>query len=147
MTRNEAREIIMQIVYELDASDEMNVEKATSLCEERLAGNHRERGSRLLGSMIENLDRVDGMINACSTRWKTSRMPKVDLAIMRLAVSEMLFDDDIPDAVAVNEAINMAKKYSTDNSAGFIHGVLGAISNRGDKGDGSLCHVEVQDEQ
>lgn len=128
MTRSEAREIIMQIVYEMDASGEMNPEKATDLCNERLAGNHKDRGSGLMKSMIDNLDHIDGLINEHSTRWKTSRMPKVDLAIMRMAVSEMLYDEDIPDAVAVNEAVKIAKKFSTDHSAGFIHGVLGAIS-------------------
>lgn len=67
------------------------------------------------------------MINDHSTRWKTSRMPKVDLALMRVALGEILYSEDIPDAVAVNEAINIARKFSTDHSAKFIHGVLGAI--------------------
>lgn len=134
MTRNEAREIMMQIVYEMDASDEMDTEKATELCNTRLAGNHKERGRHLICSMIEDLDHIDELINSHSTRWKTSRMPKVDLAIMRQAVSEMLFDEEIPDAVVVNEAINMAKRFSTEQSAGFIHGVLGAISKDLDTG-------------
>lgn len=55
-------------------------------------------------------------------------MPKVDLAIMRLAVGEMKYSEDVPHAVAINEAINLAKKYSTDHSAKFVHGVLGTIS-------------------
>ena len=55
-------------------------------------------------------------------------MPKVDLAIMRLAIGEMKYTDDIPHAVIVNEAINIAKKYSTENSAKFIHGILGTAS-------------------
>ena len=128
MTRNEAREILMQIIYEMDVSCNMDVAKATELCNERLAGNHKERGCLLVNKLLENIDDVDGMINDHSSRWKTSRMPKVDLAIMRLALSEMLYADDIPDAVAVNEAIELAKRFSTDNSAGFIHGVLGAVS-------------------
>jgi len=67
-------------------------------------------------------------INRFSTKWKTTRMPKVDLAIMRLAIGEMKYAEDVPHAVAINEAINIAKKYSTDNSAKFIHGVLGTAS-------------------
>ena len=75
-----------------------------------------------------SIDAIDADINRCASKWKTSRMPKVDLAIMRLACGELRFCDDIPEAVTVNEAINMAKKYSTENSARFIHGVLGAIT-------------------
>ncbi len=128
MTRREARVAAMQILYEMDASDSMTVEKAKTLCEERLAGNHKERIADLMEKIISDLDSIDENINRCSTGWKTRRMPKVDLAIMRLACGEMRFDDDIPDAVAVNEAIDIARKYSTDQSARFIHGVLGAIS-------------------
>ena len=127
MTRNEAREILMQILYELDAGKEMTAEKAARLSEERLAGGHKERGGAILCKIIENLDSIDETINASSTKWKTTRMPKVDLAIMRLALGEIRFSEDIPEAVAVNEAINLAKKFSTENSAKFIHGVLGNI--------------------
>lgn len=128
MTRNDAREIMMQILYEMEAADEMNEETALRLAEERLAGNHVLRGQSLLREIIAHLDEIDDRINRCSTRWKTSRMAKVDLAILRLAVGEMSFDDEIPDAVAINEAINLGKKYSTAESSRFIHGVLGAVS-------------------
>lgn len=121
---------MMQILYEMDASDELTREKATELVESRLAGNHKERGDRLLCSIVDHLEQIDGWINETSTRWKTSRMPKVDLAIMRLAIGELKYDEDIPDAVVVNEAINMAKKFSTAQSAKFIHGVLGSISHK-----------------
>ena len=128
MTRNEAREILMQILYEMDASGEMTAERACRLAEERLAGNHIPRGKDLLTRIVEHLDEIDGRINACSTGWKTSRMPKVDLAIMRLASGEIRFLDDVPEAVTITEAINMAKKYSTPGSARFIHGVLGSVT-------------------
>lgn len=128
MTRNEAREIMMQIMYEMDASDEINREKATELVMSRLSGNHKERGRGIIFHIIDHLEEIDGTINAHSSHWKVSRMPKVDLAIMRLAVGEMEYDEDLPDAVAINEAINISKKYSTEQSARFIHGVLGSIS-------------------
>ncbi len=131
MTRIEAREILMQILYEMDASGEMDLETARRLAGERLAGNHIPRGTELLEEIIEHLEEIDKTINGCSSRWKTSRMPKVDLAIMRLAIGEIRFADDIPDAVAINEAINIAKKYSTEQSAKFIHGVLGAVVKNG----------------
>lgn len=128
MTRNEAREIMMQILYEMDAQKSLKEDKAINLAEERLPGDHAKRGCELLSQTVRVIDEIDADINKYASRWKTSRMPKVDLAIMRLACGELRFCDDIPDAVTINEAINMAKKYSTDNSARFIHGVLGAIS-------------------
>ena len=128
MTRNEAREIMMQILYEMDATKSLEEERATQLCSERLPGDHAVRGGRLLSDIVAHLDEIDDDINRCASKWKTSRMPKVDLAIMRLACGEIRYCDDIPEAVTVNEAINMAKKFSTDHSARFIHGVLGAVT-------------------
>ena len=128
MTRNEAREILMQMMYEMDTAKNMNKEAASLLAEERLAGNHIERGKALLTNIIDNLDAIDEEINKFSKSWKTNRMPKVDLAVIRLAVGEMKYAEDVPDAVAINEAINLAKKYSTDQSSRYVHGVLGAIA-------------------
>lgn len=130
MTRNEARENMMKIMYEMDAAGSMDRETADRLCEERLSGNHIERGMTLLGKIIENMDHIDEEINRNSRLWKTGRMPKVDLAIMRLAVGEIKYCDDIPDAVAVSEAISIAEKYSTGQSSKFIHGVLGAVTKK-----------------
>lgn len=134
MTRNDAREIMMQILYEMDAQKSLNQEKALQLASERLPGDHAVRGGNLLSETVTHLEEIDADINKYASRWKTSRMPRVDLAIMRLACGEIRYCDDIPEAVTINEAINMAKKYSTDNSARFIHGVLGAIT-KGNKDD------------
>lgn len=128
MTRNEAREILMQMMYEMDTAKTMDKETASLMAEDRLVGNHKERGKKLLFDMIDNIIEIDEIINKHSKSWKTGRMPKVDLAVIRLAVGEIKFADDIPDAVAINEAINLVKKYSTEQSSRFVHGVLGAIA-------------------
>ena len=140
MTRNEAREIMMQILYELDASKTIEKDKtdnladtrakAAALASERLSGGHIKRGTDLICSILDNLKDIDSSINEFSAKWKTSRMPKVDLAIMRLAIGEIRFSEDIPEPVSVNEAINLAKKFSTDNSDRFIHGILGAVTGK-----------------
>ena len=140
MTRNEAREIMMQILYELDASKTIEKDKtdnladtrakAAALASERLSGGHIKRGTDLICSILDNLKDIDSSINEFSAKWKTSRMPQVDLAIMRLAIGEIRFSEDIPEPVSVNEAINLAKKFSTDNSARFIHGILGAVTGK-----------------
>lgn len=117
-------------MYEMDAAKSMNRETAVRLSEERLAGSHKQRGGALLSHIIDNLSAIDDTINQSSKSWKTSRMPRVDLAIMRLALGEIRYSEDVPEAVAINEAINLAKKYSTKQSSRFIHGVLGAIVNK-----------------
>ena len=129
MTRNEAREILMQILYEMDTTKTMDLETAEKLSQERLSGNHKRRGLKLLTDIVRNLEDIDGEINRNSRSWKTGRMPKVDLAIMRLALGEIKFDEGSPEAVSINEAVNLAKKFSLDKSSGFINGVLGAVVN------------------
>ncbi len=134
MTRNEARETLMQLLFELETAKDIEngdaADKGVRLIGERMSGGHVSRCTDLFNQIIENLDEIDEEINVNSTKWKTARMPKVDLAIMRLAVGEMKYSQDVPHAVVINEAINLAKKYSTDHSAKFIHGVLGAISKK-----------------
>ena len=100
MTRNEAREIMMQILFEMDAAkiiENDNSEdkseakaKAAELAKDRLPGAHAERGADLFGKIIGSIDEIDNKINSHSTKWKTTRMPKVDLAIMRLACGQTL---------------------------------------------------------
>ncbi|MBQ8040068.1 MAG: transcription antitermination factor NusB, partial [Lachnospiraceae bacterium] len=72
----------------------------------------------------EKITQIDEMINEKTEGWKTGRMGKVDLTILRLAVYEILFDDSIPTQVAINEAVELAKKFGRDESAKFINGVL-----------------------
>lgn len=129
MTKSEVREILMQIMYEMDAANTMDAESAEKLCSERLTGKNVERGALILKNIIDNIEDIDKVIDDNSKTWKTGRMPKVDLAIMRLIIGEIRYGDDLPKAVAVNEAINLAKKYSTERSSKFIHGVLGAVIN------------------
>ena len=75
-----------------------------------------------------NLKEIDELIDRYSVRWKTSRLPKVDLAILRLALAEICYLTDIPVSVTINEAVELAKKYSTEKSSKFINGVLGSAA-------------------
>lgn len=78
--------------------------------------------------ILEKKAEIDAMIEAISDGWRINRMGKVDLTIMRLAVYEMKFDSDIPVGVAINEAVELAKKFGQDNSAAFINGILASIA-------------------
>ena len=77
-----------------------------------------------LSLILPHLPEIDEKITEASADWKTSRMSKVDLTIIRLALYEIYWDDDIPDKVAVNEAVELAKRYGGDDSPVFINGVL-----------------------
>ncbi|MFP3154568.1 transcription antitermination factor NusB [Lachnospiraceae bacterium ZAX-1] len=77
--------------------------------------------------IVEQLAQIDQSINEVAKGWKTSRMGKVDLALIRLAVYEMKFDEDIPTSVAINEAVELAKNYGTDDSQSFVNGVLAKL--------------------
>ena len=76
---------------------------------------------------MEHLEEIDAAINEVSEGWKTTRMGKVDLTLIRLAVYEMKHEEDIPVGVAINEAVELAKQYGTDDSPAFINGVLAKL--------------------
>ena len=74
--------------------------------------------------ILEKLEEIDEMINQQAKGWTTERMSKVDLTIIRLAVYEIKFDEDVPTGVAINEAVELAKKFGQEESSGFVNGVL-----------------------
>jgi N utilization substance protein B len=79
-------------------------------------------------AVIGKLEEIDVILSETSSGWKLNRMGKVDLTILRLAVYELRFDEDIPDKVAINEAVELAKKFGGDESPGFINGVLAKLA-------------------
>lgn len=78
--------------------------------------------------IAEKLPQIDALINETAKGWKTTRMNKVDLSILRLAVYEMKWDEDVPTGVAINEAVELAKKYSGDEGPAFINGILAKLA-------------------
>ena len=87
--------------------------------------------------ILEHLDEIDGELNEYSQGWKTSRMSRVDLTALRLAVYEMKFDEDIPTGVAINEAVELAKRFGGEDSGSFVNGILGKIAS-GKKDSGEI---------
>ena len=83
--------------------------------------------TRVLDGVVNHLDELDGEIEAASRDWRVERMPKVDLTILRLATWEILHEEDVPGSVAINEAVELAGRYSEPVSGRFINGVLGTI--------------------
>ncbi len=97
---------------------------------ERLVTNHPPINAytvTLVEGVAENQERIDGLLSAHARGWSLERMPGVDRNLLRVAAYEILFTDDVPDAVAVSEAVELARELSTDDSPTFVAGVLGAI--------------------
>mgnify|MGYP003178995432 FL=1 len=83
--------------------------------------------SNRVDAIAEKIAEIDEAINKAAVKWTTDRMSKVDLTILRLAYYEMKIDEDIPEKVAVDQAIELAKKYGTDDSPSFVNGVLAKL--------------------
>ncbi|MBQ3601247.1 MAG: transcription antitermination factor NusB [Lachnospiraceae bacterium] len=137
MTRRECREHLMIMLYqrefyakeELPEQIELYLQEITSPKQGDL-----DYIQEKYKKTIECLEEIDDMIEGVSEGWKLKRMAKVDLTIMRLAVYEMKYDEEIPVSVAINEAVEIAKKYGQDSSPSFINGILAKIAYMIEKG-------------
>lgn len=105
---------------DLPESEDLFMNSDAKRLSEKDADKIRERYEKIAAK----LPQIDEMINEKTLGWDTERMAKVDLTIIRLAVYEIKFDEDIPTGVAINEAVELAKKFGQDGSASFVNGVL-----------------------
>ena len=131
MSRRELREQIFKFIFRAEFYDTGELQEQEQLFFETFAMEEQEIKdedaqyiSAKSNKIIEKLDELDGMINQRAKGWTTQRMAKVDLTILRLAVYEIVFDDDVPTGVAINEAVELAKRFGQEESSGFINGVL-----------------------
>ncbi len=127
MTRRELRENVFMMLFRVEFHDEEELPQQLVLFEEEL-DNLNEKDSAYINhkchEIFGKIAELDAAINETATGWKTGRMAKVDLSIIRLALYEMKYEDDIDAKVSINEAVELAKKYGTDESASFVNGVL-----------------------
>ena len=131
MGRSELREHSFKMIFGLEFTEEEQIEKQLELYLDQLDEVSEKDRSYMLAkakAIAEKVCEIDAMINENATGWKTTRMNKVDLSILRLAVYEMKFDDDVPVKVAINEAVELAKRFSGDEGPAFINGVLGKLA-------------------
>ena len=94
-----------------------------------LSEKDQEYMSQKYRHVLEKLDEIDALLNETSKGWKTKRMSRVDLTALRLAVYELKYDQDVPTGVAINEAVELAKRFGGDTSGSFVNGILGKIAN------------------
>ena len=127
MKRSEIRENILKLLYLDDFHDREELNTQFSLYfdgKNEFKDEDKEYIINKANAILDHKDEIDKEIETVSNKWKVDRMDKVDKAILRLAYYEMKMDEDVPDKVAVNEAVELSKKYSSDASPKFINGVL-----------------------
>ena len=128
MSRRELREQIFKFIFrvEFNDRDEMPEQERFFFEDDELVADEKDAAyiSKKGNRIIEKLDEIDAMINKQAKGWTTQRMGKVDLTILRLAVYEIAFDEDVPAGVAINEAVELAKRFGQEESSGFVNGVL-----------------------
>lgn len=128
MKRREARELVLKILYAWDVGKNDADQVMEQLFnEENTTESGRVFCRSLVNGVIANLVAIDKLISKYSTDWPLDRMAVVDRNLMRIAVFEILFSDGVPSAVAVNEAIEIAKSYGSEESPRFVNGILGNI--------------------
>ena len=124
--RSKARKRAVDVLYEADVRSRNRRE----LLGERVADGNPpvpEHTIRLVEGFDENARRIDELIDTHASGWSIDRLPDVDRAILRMAVYELLWADDVPDAVVIDEAVELAKTLSTDDSPAYVNGVLAGI--------------------
>lgn len=130
--RTKARKRALDILFSADVrGDALPVALAAEA--KRAASEPARQASwlyarEIVDGVIDHADEIDEQITTHSRDWKLDRMPTVDRALLRIATWEILFNDEVPTAVAIDEAVELAKEFSTDDSGAFVHGVLARIS-------------------
>jgi len=142
--RTRSRELALQFLYQLDLLGPEKLEDLASFlrAEERDSEACRF-AQRLITGMHEHQAAIDAEIQAVAQNWQIGRMAVIDRNVLRLATYELLHCKDIPPKVAINEAIELGKRFSTANSGAFINGILDKIKNRAADGDASAETTEA----
>ncbi|MFK4790245.1 transcription antitermination factor NusB [Microbacterium sp. ZW T5_56] len=130
--RTKARKRALDILFSSDVrGDALDVTLAAEA--QRAVGEPAREASwlyarEIVDGVLDHRDEIDEQIVTHARDWKIDRMPAIDRALLRMASWEILFNDDVPAAVAIDEAVELAKEYSTDDSGAFVHGVLARIA-------------------
>lgn len=128
MTRREARELIMKMLYEMTFQPEKEPDTLIENYTQDAKGKVKDFIVDEFKGILEHQEEIDEIIKKSAENWSLSRIAKVDHMLLRMATYELKWGQDIPSKVAINEAIEIAKVYSTDKSPKFINGILGNIA-------------------
>lgn len=125
--RTDAREVAFKLVFEYLFNDQTNEQLISDLSEEYNLQTEQTYASSVYYGVIKNIDVLTNIIKDNAIGFSIDRIFKVDRAIMLVAIYEIMFEKDIPYAVSINEALGLAKKYSTEKSSKFINGILAKV--------------------
>ena len=136
MSRSELREHIFKMLFQIEFNNKKEMAEQEKLyfellkdvAEIEVAEKEQAYITNKYRAIVEKITEIDKLLNELSTGWKTTRMSRVDLTILRLAAYELKWDEDVPTGVAINEAVELAKKYSSDSGPSFINGVLAKVA-------------------
>ena len=130
-TRRKSREIAIQILYTLEINESDIDDALTTFCAMyHPGGEFIDFATHLLRGVFQHQKEIDQIIRKASDHWSLHRMAMVDRSIIRTAVFELLYCPDIPAKVTIDEAVEIAKKYSTDKSSAFINGILDKVAHQ-----------------
>ncbi len=130
MTRREAREQAFILLFEKSFNPEADINEIFALANELRMLDDDEFVQKLVYTACEKQEEIDEHISSNARGWKLNRISKVPLAIIRLALAEILYFDDIPNGVSINEAVELAKKYANPEDASFVNGLLGTVARK-----------------
>ena len=133
MTRSELREHVFKMLFQIEFNDAAEMPEHLQYyfdSIENASAKNKDDIQKKYKGVISHVEEIDRLLNDASKGWKTTRMNKVDLTILRLAVYEMKWDDDVPEGVAINEAVELAKRFGGDSSSSFVNGVLGKVAKQ-----------------
>ena len=123
------RVLALKVLYEVDSvGHDMDETLARFLAEEGLSEENAAFARELVSGVVQNREKIDHNIQSFAPAWPVEQIPVVDRNILRLAIFEILLDNKVPVKVAINEAVELAKTFGSDNSSKFVNGVLGSVS-------------------
>ncbi len=128
MTRRESREQAFTLLFEISFHPQTELEDIINLGLENDFLEDDEFSFQLARTSWEKLFEIDELIEKYSVSWKKSRISKVSLAVLRMSIGEMRYFDDIPMSVSINEAVEICKKYASEDEYAFVNGILGSIA-------------------
>ena len=124
MNRREARELTMTHIFQMEAQKDFTQDSVEKFLKDNALGSQQEYAKTLLEHIVTKITDIDAAIEKSSQGWTISRMAKTDLAVVRLATAEILYMEDIPMSVSINEAVELAKLYGGQQSPKFVNAVL-----------------------
>lgn len=129
MSRKKARDNAFKCIYELEFIKDKNLDDILSNCYEENNNSEEEKEyiQMIVNGVKENIKKIDDIILSKLKNWSLDRIAKIDLAILRLAIYEVLYVDSIPDKVSANEAVELAKTYGNNDSKSFVNGVIAKV--------------------